>query len=88
MRPSLSFSLKWRLRQGLVVLLGSKRIHVEVKSARVYAVTGKKKLFGGALCILIVAEICFGLFLAVSTAWSPCKFLNRLFVRPLPYPNP
>ena len=86
-QPSLSFSLKWRLRQGLVILLGSKRIKVEVRCARVYAVTGRKKLLGGALCVPITAQICFGIYFVILTASSPCKFLNRLFVHLWSYPD-
>jgi len=49
---------------------------------RVYAVTRRNKLIGGALSVLIVAQFCFGIYFAVVDGTSPCEFLNRLlFVR-------
>jgi hypothetical protein len=48
---------------------------------RVYAVTGKNKMVGGALSALIVAQLGFGICAAVVSGTTPCEFLDRLFVR-------
>lgn len=48
---------------------------------RVYAITGGKKLLSGALSILIVAQLGFGIYFIFVNATTPCEFLDRLFVR-------
>lgn len=41
--------------------------------------TGKRKLLGGALCVLIAAQLCFGIYFIVLNGSSPCEFFDRLF---------
>jgi len=49
---------------------------------RVYGVTGRNDLIGGALSVLIVAQFCFGIYFTVTHGTKQCEFLNRLlFVR-------
>ena len=43
--------------------------------------TGRNKLLGVTLALLITAQFCFGIFSAVWIALHPCKSLNHSFVR-------
>jgi hypothetical protein len=52
---------------------------------RVYAVTGRNKVVGGALSALIVAQLGFGIYFTVVYGTTPCEFLDRLFVRVWPH---
>ena len=77
-----------------------KRIYIEVSGGgftyRVYVITGKNKLLGGALALVIVAELCSAMFSVVWFALGPCEFPTRLsfdvclrrpLVQPLPEVN-
>ena len=48
---------------------------------RVYAVTGRNKLLGGALSVIIVMQLCFGTYYTIGAVRNPCKFLSYLFIR-------
>ena len=48
---------------------------------RVYAVTGRNKLVGGTLSVMIVGQLCFGIYFTVVNGTTPCEFLDRLAVR-------
>ena len=43
--------------------------------------TLKNRLVGGALSVLIVAQISFGIYSVIRTGMGPREFLSRLFVR-------
>ena len=48
---------------------------------RVYAVTGRNKLIGGAFALAIAAQFCHGTFSIIWFAFGPRKSLNHLTVR-------
>jgi len=47
---------------------------------RVYAVTERNKLLCGALPLLIVAQLCFGIYFTVMNGTTPRESFNRLFI--------
>ena len=51
------------------------------RAYRVYCVTGRNKLIGGVLAILIAAQFSFGIFAIVWVALHPRRSLDHLFVR-------
>ena len=48
---------------------------------RIYAVTKGNKLLTGALCVLIAAQLCFGVFSLIRAVMGSCELLDRFFVR-------
>ena len=48
---------------------------------RVYAMTGRNKLIGGALALTIIAQFCQGTFAIVWVALQPGKSHSHLIVR-------
>jgi len=48
---------------------------------RVYAVTGRNKVIGGALALVVAAQFSHGVFSAVWVALGPRKSLNNSTVR-------
>ena len=60
---------------------------------RVYAVTGGNKLLAGPLSVLVIAQVCFGIYFTILYGMIPREFgyLSRLCVvsyRPLVQPLP
>ena len=48
---------------------------------RIYAITGKNKLIGGALALVVAAELCSGIFSTIWIGLGPCEFLSSFSVR-------
>ena len=58
-----------------------KRVHVEIGwPLRVYGVARRDKLCGGALCFLILAQLCFGLYFTVMYAKTAGEFLSHFWL--------
>lgn len=67
------------LRSGHSLLIED-TIHVEAKLClRVYAITERNKLFGGALSAMIITQLSFGTYLIVENARGSGE-LPQLFI--------
>ena len=57
------------------------RLRLSDSTHRIYAITGKNKLLGSALSLVIAAEVFFGMFATVWVGLGPCEPLEGfLFV--------
>lgn len=57
--------------------------HIDIRWChRIYAVTERNKLLSGALCIIVIAQLSWGIYYLTETAVNPRKFFELFFSFP------
>lgn len=68
------------IRSGPSLRVGD-TIHAEIKPClRIYAITERNKLFAGALSVMIVTQMSFGIYLIVKDGKGPGELLGPFFI--------